>query len=279
MKCFFVSDLHGHKNRYETLFTFVASEKPACVLFGGDMLPLKDPGGFLHTFLFPLLRNTRQELKSIYPEIFIIPGNDDPAVFDEEFRLAEKEGLLQFIPEKTVLTGSLTITGYPYVPPTPFQLKDREKFDVSRFVDPGCLPPDAGRRTLAPDYDTEFSFISKDLQKLSAGLDPRSSIFLFHSPPYKSGLDRAALDGQSFDHVPLDVHVGSIAIQRFIEDFQPMLTLHGHIHESYRITGIWKELSGQTVSLSAADEVPKLAIVRFSTGKPGDAERTEYVLS
>ncbi len=34
------------------------------------------------------------------------------------------------------------------------------------------------------------------------------------------------------DHVPLDLHVGSMAVRRFIESRQPMLTLHGHIHES-----------------------------------------------
>jgi len=40
---------------------------------------------------------------------------------------------------------------------------------------------------------------------------------VLHSPPYDTGLDRAALDGRSVDHAPLDVHVGSIAIRRFIE--------------------------------------------------------------
>ncbi len=43
------------------------------------------------------------------------------------------------------------------------------------------------------------------------------------------------------DHVPLDVHVGSIAIRRFIEARQPLAALHGHVHESARLTGAWRE--------------------------------------
>jgi len=35
--------------------------------------------------------------------------------------------------------------------------------------------------------------------------------------------------------------VGSIAVRRFIEERQPLLTLHGHIHESARLTGDWRE--------------------------------------
>jgi len=30
------------------------------------------------------------------------------------------------------------------VPPTPFLLKDWEKYDVSAYVDPGCVSPEEG---------------------------------------------------------------------------------------------------------------------------------------
>jgi len=44
----------------------------------------------------------------------------------------------------------------------------------------------------------------------------------------------------------MDVHVGSIAIQRFIEERQPWVTMHGHIHESSQITGHWQQQFGRT---------------------------------
>jgi len=86
-------------------------------------------------------------------------------------------------------------------------------------------------------------------------------------------LDRAGLDGQSVDHVPLDLHVGSIALQRFIEERQPRLTLHGHVHEAARITGRWMEKKGDTVSLGAAHDGPELALVRVDLEDPAAATR------
>ena len=75
------------------------------------------------------------------------------------------------------------------------------------------------------------------------------------------------------DHVPLDVHVGSIAVKRFIERRRPMLTLHGHVHESARLTGHWQERIGRTLCLSAAHDGPELALVSFDTESLADAER------
>ena len=46
------------------------------------------------------------------------------------------------------------------------------------------------------------------------------------------------------------LQVGSIAVKRFIEDRQPLLTLHGHVHEAAQLTGEWKIQIGRTVSAS-----------------------------
>ncbi len=75
------------------------------------------------------------------------------------------------------------------------------------------------------------------------------------------------------DHAPVDVHVGSIAVRRFIEARQPLLTLHGHVHESARLTGTWQDRIGRTVCLSAAHDGPELALVRFDLERPGEATR------
>ena len=64
--------------------------------------------------------------------------------------------------------------------------------------------------------------------------DPRNAVFNIHVPPYKSGLDEApeldkdmrpVLAGQSLKPV------GSTALRKAIETSQPLLGLHGHIHE------------------------------------------------
>jgi len=88
-----------------------------------------------------------------------------------------------------------------------------------------------------------------------------------------TNLDRAALDGKMVDHVPLDVHIGSIAIRRFIEKRQPLLTLHGHVHESAGLTGNWRDKIGRTPCLSAAHDGPELALVKFALEDIEHAER------
>jgi Icc-related predicted phosphoesterase len=54
-----------------------------------------------------------------------------------------------------------------------------------------------------------------------------------------------------------------VAIARFIEERQPLATLHGHIHESARLTGAWRQKIGATHLFGAAHDGSELAIVRF----------------
>ena len=64
--------------------------------------------------------------------------------------------------------------------------------------------------------------------------NPSQAIFNFHAPPYGSGLDEApeltkdmrpAYAGRSM------IPVGSHAVMTVIDRYQPLLGLHGHIHE------------------------------------------------
>jgi len=280
---FFVSDLHGKENRYEKLFSAIKREKPGLVLVGGDMLPsgiLKsiikhaEHYDFVRSYIKPGLDELRQHLGDDFLCIGVILGNDDPRSEEPSLIELEKSGLWHYIHFRQFQYGGFTICGYSYVPPTPFRLKDWERYDVSRFVDPGSTAPDEGIRTVEiPDYEAEYSTIKKDIEILTQDLNMKKTIMLFHTPPYDSYLDRAALDGMMFDHVPLDVHVGSIAVQRFIAEKQPMITLHGHVHESSRITGHWKQQFGETKSFSAAYDGEELALVKIDLGHPENAVR------
>lgn len=278
--CFFVADLHGSESRYKSLFSEIEKKTPDCVMIGGDLFPhgydLKGSGekNFLDDFLIPETEKLKDALGEKYPQILIILGNDDARLQENRMVEAEKQKhLWKYIHNKKLSLGGINVYGYSFIPPTPFALKDWEKYDVSRFVDPGCTPPSDGFRTVEPDYDLEYSTIKKDLEALTLGDDLSHSVFLFHSPPYGTPLDRAALDGKMIDHVPLDVHIGSIAIQRFIEERQPMLTLHGHVHESSKITGEWKTTIGNTHALSAAWNQKELALVEIDLNHPEEAQR------
>jgi uncharacterized protein len=267
--CFFASDLHGRNDRYQKLFAAIEEERPEAVFLGGDLLPhqwasMLASEDFIVDVLELGFRRLRDRLGNDTPAIFIILGNDDDRTSERAFLDGDRAGLWTYVHERWVSFNSHPVLGYAYVPPTPFLLKDWERYDVSRFTDPGCVSPEKGQRTVAVDPDEiRFGTIAADLERLAGDRDLEDAVLLFHSPPYQTALDRAGLDGQSVDHVPLDVHVGSIAIQRLIEERQPLLTLHGHIHEAPRLTGAWREQIGRTHCFTAAHDGPELALVRF----------------
>lgn len=272
--CLFASDLHGRIERYRVLFATVKKEVPSIVFLGGDLLPFQDQEAFIQEFLVMGFRKVRESLQDQYPKVFLILGNDDPGTHMPSVMKGESSGLWHCVHNRKVTLEEAPVYGYSCVPPTPFRLKDWERYDVSRYCDLGCVSPEEGIHTVpAEESEVKWTTIERELVALAKGDDLRDAVFLFHAPPYDTCLDRAALDDKFVDHAPLDLHVGSIAIRRFIEARQPLVTLHGHVHEAARLTGEWKTRLGRTACLGAAHDGPELAIVRFDLSAPGRATR------
>lgn len=272
-RCFFVSDLHGSKERYEKLFQVIAVEHPNAIFLGGDLLPSGyslfsslniSHKNYINEYLLKQFTRLRDEMANFYPRVFLILGNDDSRFEEPAIIYAASCGVWEYIHAKKVSFGRYQVYGYSFIPPSPFFLKDWERYDVSRYVDPGSISPEEGRLSgPIPEHERKYSTIKDDLERLVSKNNLEHAIFLFHSPPYRTKLDRAALDGKKIDHVPLDPHLGSIAIRRFIEERQPLLTLHGHVHESARLTYSWQDRIGRTYAFSAAHDGPELALIRF----------------
>jgi len=281
--CLFASDLHGRQSRYEKLLEAILEEAPEGVFLGGDLLPsglgslVTGEGhyrNFLTDYLVPRFKDLKSRMGPEYPDVFLILGNDDPRIEEGAFRAVADKGLWHYAHNSERSFRGFRIFGYSYVPPTPFQLKDWERYDVSRYVPPGSVSPEEGIRTMEiSKHEARYSTIKEDLEILAGKGELDAAVFLFHTPPHETTLDRAALDGRSVDHVPLDLHVGSIAVRRFIELRQPLITLHGHIHESPRLTGSWKDRLGRTHLFSAAHDGPELALVRIDLESPEQATR------
>jgi Icc-related predicted phosphoesterase len=277
-RAFFASDLHGRLDRYEKLLAAVAAECPAAVLLGGDLLPFGAgpgvPGDFLRGWLGPRLDALRESLGPAYPRVLAVFGNDDPRAEVESLLALQSRGLAEHAHGRRIDVAGVPVYGYACIPPSPFLLKDWERYDVSRFVDPGSVSPEEGTRSVpVAEEDAKWGTMAADLEAL-VGDDPlEDAVLLLHAPPYGSRLDRAALDGRTFDHAPLDTHVGSMAVRRLIEARQPRLSLHGHVHESARLTRHWCDRIGRTLCISAAHDGDQLALVRVDLEQPDGATR------
>src|SRR5205823_2254343 len=127
--------------------------------------------------------------------------------------------------QNTRLDEQLWLVGYACVPLTPFSIKDYERRDD------GPLPPFdfgmaysswSGRIQLVNGQQIAARpSIAEDLVALARRSTPARTVYVCHTPPYNTPLDQ--MHGGR--------HVGSPGLRAFIEAHNPLLTLHGHIHE------------------------------------------------
>jgi uncharacterized protein len=140
-------------------------------------------------------------------EVFVMPGNDDPWGCDEVIAAASHvrscDGMVVRVGEHEMISSA-------YANPTPWN-------------SPRELDEEALYRLLKGLADQLES--------------PATAIFNLHVPPHDSGLDTANEMNADLTLVyrsgqPNPVPVGSTAVRQIIEEYQPLLALHGHIHES-----------------------------------------------
>jgi Icc-related predicted phosphoesterase len=87
--------------------------------------------------------------------------------------------------------------------------------------------------------------IEEDLDRLVKPLDPKRTIYIMHSPPFGTKLD-IIQGGHS---------AGSRSISSFIRKVQPLLTLHGHLHEAPELSGTYMERIGKTLSINPGQSI------------------------
>ncbi|MEW5987150.1 MAG: metallophosphoesterase [Chloroflexota bacterium] len=93
---------------------------------------------------------------------------------------------------------------------------------------------------------SETDMAAKIEAMMPASADLRRTVFSFHCPPYGSNLDEAPLLDENLNVKEAGralVPVGSTAVRDAILKYQPVLSLHGHIHESKGVARLGKTLS------------------------------------
>ena len=256
MKFLYTSDLHGEIHFYHDLFGLAVSSSAEIIVLGGDLLPSFPPTKryedmipnqktFIDQFLSPFFKRIFQ--RTTVKQIFLIPGNWDlsyPYLFKEP-----TEGIIDLDRRSHRLENGFELIGYPFVPPTPFRPKDYEKMDDPEALWPPQKNPsyvrssDQADQLIAVDpylYLKQQETIGEDLNRLPKPLDHKKAIYIMHSPPFGTRLDLIQ-GGKS---------AGSRSIKTFIEKNQPLLTLHGHIHESPELSSAYVDRIGKTLSIN-----------------------------
>jgi Icc-related predicted phosphoesterase len=155
---------------------------------------------------------------------FVIPGNDDPWSVDEVLAgrasvVACDEKVVSVGPHELISLGCSNHTPWK----TPRELDEEEIY-------------------------LRLKLMTDQLE------NPERAIFNIHVPPWESGLDVAFEVDDELRYVtkggrPHEVPTGSRAVRQAIEETQPLLSLHGHIHESKGVAKI-----GRTVAINPGSD-------------------------
>jgi len=157
-----------------------------------------------------------EKLRGTGIRCFVCPGNDDEMEVDDVVRRAE---LVELGEGRAVEIDGFTMISTGWSNHTPWNTHREE---------------------------TEEKLAERIESMASQVKDPSRAIFNLHCPPFKSGLDEApAIDADlKLLHGGRALRpVGSTAVREAIERHQPLLSLHGHIHESKGAVKIGKTLS------------------------------------
>ena len=166
----------------------------------------------MHERLRSWMASAETRLKGKGVEFFVSPGNDDEFHVDE---VLSSSTYIRDCEDKIMNLGGYEMATLAWTNPTPWQ-------------------------TARECTDEE---LSQRVEKLLAGVsDMKNCIFNFHCPPYDSGLDSAPEMSKDLKAGTDMIPVGSKSIRKAIEDRQPLLGLHGHIHESRGALSIGRTL-------------------------------------
>ncbi|MGB9641287.1 MAG: metallophosphoesterase family protein [Anaerolineales bacterium] len=173
--------------------------------------------------------------------LYFMPGNDDLASIDAEiegFEHVHNPDMRRY-----VIEGDYELYGNSNANMTPWACaRDLEEADLAEKLN--------------------------QLEKLIQ--NPEKAVCVLHVPPYNTTLDQCPELDKDLRIVTQGGQVvmksaGSTAVRDFIERVQPLLTLHGHIHESPGHTRI-----GRTLCINAGSEyaegIMKAAIINLENG-------------
>jgi Icc-related predicted phosphoesterase len=180
---------------------------------------------------------------------YVIPGNDDPWAMD---RVLETGDVVTACNEQIVWVDGHELLSFGWSNRTPWNTaRELDEDEIYRRL-----------RSLADQLE-----------------EPANAILNIHVPPFDSGLDTAYELDETLRPVvrgglPKEIPVGSTAVRQIIEEVQPLLSLHGHIHESRGIVHMGRSeainpgsdygsgrLLGYLVDLSA-NEIPGRQLVQ-----------------
>jgi Icc-related predicted phosphoesterase len=172
--------------------------------------------------------------------VIACPANDD--MFEIDDLLASADLVETGDEDHPIQLGEFTMVSMGWTNPTPWHtFREAEEPELARRIE----------------------------RALAFADDPSTTILNFHAPPYGSKLDNAPALNPDLTYVSGGQAlrpVGSTSVRDAVRRFQPLLSLHGHIHESRGATRIGSTLALNPGS-SYEEGILQTAIVNLDARK------------
>ncbi len=309
MRVFFATDIHGSEICWRKFLNAAEFYKADLVVLGGDvtgkvMVPITSHQGYWEVTVRGQKHRleTQQELEDIQRQIRNTGSYPAMVTPDELRHLSDTEGAVdqRFTVEMTrsldrwldmadgklrggeipcILNGGNDdiweiddiIESSPCVQFGEGKMIDLDGFPLISMGWTNPTPWDTFREAPEPE-------LARKIDEVAAKVpDMERAIFNFHAPPYGTGLDEApALDGnlRPTHGGAVMKAVGSTAVRDAILKHQPMLSVHGHIHESRGVKRMRRTLAINPGSVYG-DGVLQGAVLELN---PKKGKVTKYLL-
>jgi len=282
LKILFTSDLHGSETAFRKFLNAALMLKVDTLIIGGDLagkslIPIIDLGNGKYQVedkivgkegLTEITKRFKSEGKyfTIVDERGYRELAENKKVLDEEFKRAIIERLEEWAKiaeEKLKGTNLVIYTNLGNDDPLyMFDVIEKSERMVKtegniinlngyEMISFGYSNPTPWNTPREMSEDEIYSYLKKEIQKVDS-MD--KAILNLHAPPYGTNLDNAPLLDKDLKPVIrggeiVFTHVGSTSVRKIIEEYQPLLGLHGHIHESRAYDKI-----GRTIVINPGSE-------------------------
>jgi uncharacterized protein len=167
---------------------------------------------FLREMLADLKRfyaKAEEKLQLLGTRVYLLAGNDDYPEVAEFIRTTPSPVVVPYDEQVVEFRDGYQIAGYGYSNPTP-------------WFTPREIPDDQ---------------LLAGLRRVVRTADPRRTLLVAHAPPRDTIIDKAPQLTPDLRPVMkagqlIMTSVGSSAVRTVLEEFRPIVGLHGHIHES-----------------------------------------------
>lgn len=308
MKIFYAADLHGGETAFRKFTNAGKFYKADLVIFGGDLtgkmvVPIVEKNGVYTCRYYgstvkvkkekelpDLERNLRDA--GFYP--FLVSEAELNRLNEIDAELIIKEKQIEVLQDWIRMADErFSAAGIPciLIPGSVDDFYLDELINAGSFVANGdgkiievngfeILSVGGGKPSVFK-YPREFSEeeLAEKIEQLAAQVkDMNRCIFNIHIPPYDTDLDQGTLydeelkpvlDGDSLATGP----AGSRAVREAIEKYQPLLSLHGNVHESRGVMTL-----GRTICINAGTDYDQ-GLLRGALVDVGADGQVSYTLT